>query len=142
MGDAAGKTDNAVMKGLAGATMALAAVNAYDAVQSAANAKDATQIDKVGGVSIKLSRGTSKSSSTTDRNASNAFGSTIAAGNDLTIVAQGAGKDSDITVTGSIKNRLCQLHIYGVRRPRLGARLTGVSINISDNMLGRFLLGQ
>ena len=52
-------------------------------------------------MSIKLSLGTSKSSSTTDRSASNAFGSTVAAGRDLTIVAQGAGKDSDITVTGS-----------------------------------------
>jgi molecular chaperone HscC len=52
-------------------------------------------------VSIKLSLGTSKSSSTTHRDSSGAFGSTVAAGKDLTIVAQGAGKDSDITVTGS-----------------------------------------
>ncbi len=110
MADAAGKTDNAVMKGLAGVTTGLAAVNAYDAVQASAKAAAAkeviepgssNEIDKLGGVSIKLSLGTSKSSSTTDRNASNAFGSTVAAGRDLTIVAQGAGKDSDITVTGS-----------------------------------------
>lgn len=110
MADAAGRTDNAVMKGLAGATAGLAAVNAYDAVQASAKAADAAEavkagssnaIDQVGGVSIKLSLGTSKSSSTTDRNASSAFGSTVAAGKDLTIVAQGAGKDSDITVTGS-----------------------------------------
>ncbi|MNX32943.1 Adenosine monophosphate-protein transferase and cysteine protease IbpA precursor [compost metagenome] len=110
MADAAGKTDNAVMKGLAGATAGLAAVNAYDAVQAstkaaaaaeAANPGSSNQIDKVGGISIKLSLGSSKSSSTTDRNSSSAFGSTVAAGKDLTIVAQGAGKDSDITVTGS-----------------------------------------
>jgi filamentous hemagglutinin len=110
MADAAGKTDNAVMKGLAGATTGLAAVNAYDAVQASAKAAAAAElakpgssneIDKVGGVSIKLSLGTSKSSSTTDRNSSSAFGSTVSAGKDLTIVAQGAGKDSDITVTGS-----------------------------------------
>ncbi|QVQ28286.1 hemagglutinin repeat-containing protein [Achromobacter deleyi] len=101
MADAAGKTDSAVMKGLAGATTALAAVNAYDAVLAAGAVKDATALQKAGGVSIKLSLGTSKSSSTTDRNSSSAFGSTVAAGNDLTIVAQGAGKDSDITVTGS-----------------------------------------
>ncbi|MDH0685178.1 hemagglutinin repeat-containing protein [Achromobacter animicus] len=110
MADAAGKSDNAVMQGLAGVTTGLAAVNAYDAVQASSKAAAAAeaakpgssnQIDKVGGVSIKLSLGTSKSSSTTDRNASNAFGSTVAAGKDLTIVAQGAGKDSDITVTGS-----------------------------------------
>lgn len=101
MADAAGKTDNSVMKGLAGATTALAAVNAYDAVQQAANVKDANAVQQAGGVSIKLSLGSSKSSSTTDRNASSAFGSTVAAGKDLTVLAQGAGKDSNITVTGS-----------------------------------------
>ncbi|CAO3947873.1 hemagglutinin repeat-containing protein [Achromobacter mucicolens] len=101
MADAAGKTDNSVMKGLAGATTALAAVNAYDAVQQAANVKDANALQQAGGVSIKLSLGSSKSSSTTDRNASSAFGSTVAAGKDLTVLAQGAGKDSNITVTGS-----------------------------------------
>ncbi|WP_286937330.1 hemagglutinin repeat-containing protein [Achromobacter sp. UBA4530] len=110
MADAASKSDNAVMQGLAGVTTGLAAVNAYDAVQASSKAAAAAEaakpgssneIDKLGGVSIKLSLGSSKSSSTTDRNASNAFGSTVAAGKDLTIVAQGAGKDSDITVTGS-----------------------------------------
>ncbi len=110
MADAAGRTDNAVMKGLAGATTALAAANAYDAVQASAKAAAAAEavkpgssnaLDKAGGVSIKLSLGTSKSSSTTDRSWSSALGSTVAAGKDLTIVAQGAGKDSDITVTGS-----------------------------------------
>ncbi|KAA5919637.1 hypothetical protein F1536_27445 [Achromobacter xylosoxidans] len=52
-------------------------------------------------VSIKLSLGASKSHSTTDRNASTAFGSTAAAGHDLTIIATGAGRDSDINLTGS-----------------------------------------
>ncbi|WP_217484141.1 hemagglutinin repeat-containing protein, partial [Achromobacter insolitus] len=110
MAEAAGKTDNTVMKDLAGATAGVAAVNAYDAVRASAKAAEAAElakagssnkIDQVGGVSIKLSLGTSKSSSTTDRSSSSAHGSTIAAGRDLTIVAQGAGKDSDIAVTGS-----------------------------------------
>ncbi|WP_447920685.1 hemagglutinin repeat-containing protein [Achromobacter aegrifaciens] len=110
MADAAGRSDNTVMMGLAGATTGLAAVNAYDAVRASAKAAEAAelaeagssnQIDNVGGVSIKLSLGTSKSTSTTDRSSSQASGSTIVAGRDLTIVAQGAGKDSDITVTGS-----------------------------------------
>lgn len=48
---------------MAGATTALAAVNAYDAVLAAGNVKDASALDKAGGVSIKLSLGTSKSSS-------------------------------------------------------------------------------
>ncbi|QQB36310.1 hemagglutinin repeat-containing protein [Achromobacter deleyi] len=110
MAEASGKTDNAVMKGLAGATTGLAAVNAYDAVRASAKAAEAAElakpgssnpIDKAGGVSIKLSLGTSKSSSTTDRSASTAFASTVAAGRDLTIVAQGAGEDSGINLIGS-----------------------------------------
>ncbi|WP_338880431.1 hemagglutinin repeat-containing protein [Achromobacter veterisilvae] len=110
MADAAGKTDNPVMQGLAGATTGLAAYNAYDAVQASAKAAAAAEaakpgssneIDKAGGVSIKLSLGSSKSSSTTDRNSTTAVGSTVAAGKDLTIIAKGAGSDSDITVTGS-----------------------------------------
>ncbi|WP_192492132.1 hemagglutinin repeat-containing protein [Achromobacter sp. ACM03] len=110
MADAAGKTDNTVMKGLAGVTTGVAGVNAYDAVRKSALAAQAAElaepgssnkIDQVGGISIKLSLGTSKSTSTTDRSSSSAYGSTVTAGKDLTIVAQGAGKDSDITVTGS-----------------------------------------
>lgn len=110
MADAAGKTDNTVMKGLAGVTTGIAGVNAYDAVRKSALAAQAAElaepgssnkIDQVGGISIKLSLGTSKSTSTTDRSSSSAYGSTVTAGKDLTIVAQGAGKDSDITVTGS-----------------------------------------
>ncbi|MBO9354431.1 filamentous hemagglutinin N-terminal domain-containing protein [Bordetella petrii] len=93
MGEAAGKTDNAVMQGLAGATTALAAANAYDAVM-----KDPAA---AGGASIKISLGTSKSSSTTERDSSMAMGSTVAAGRDLAIVAQGGGQASGITVTGS-----------------------------------------
>jgi filamentous hemagglutinin len=99
--DAARKTDSNVMKGLAGATAGLAAVNAYDAVLAAGKVKDASALDKAGGVSIGISLGTSKSSSTTDRDSYSAFDSTVSAGKDLTIVAQGAGKDSDITVTGA-----------------------------------------
>lgn len=93
MGDAAGKTDNKVMQGLALATTGLAAVNAYDAV--AADPKGA------GGVSLSINFGVSKSQSTTDRASSSVSGSTIAAGGDLTILAAGAAADSDVTVTGS-----------------------------------------
>ena len=93
MGDAAGKTDNKVMQGLALATTGLAAVNAYDSV--AADPK------RAGGVSISINFGVNKSQSTTDRASSSVFGSTIAAGRDLTILAVGAGADSNVTVTGS-----------------------------------------
>ncbi|MGE4438956.1 hemagglutinin repeat-containing protein, partial [Achromobacter sp.] len=110
MAEASGKTDNAVMKGLAGATTGLAAVNAYDAVRASDKAADAAElakpgssnpIDKAGGVSIKLSLGASKSSSTTDRSASTVFGSAVTAGRDVTIVAQGPGRNSGINLIGS-----------------------------------------
>ena len=100
MASAASKVDNPVMQGLAAGTAGLAAYNAYDAVQKMGSLDKATSLDKVGGVSVQISLGSSKSTSTTERNASSAAGSTVAAG-DLTIIAQGAGRNSDITVTGS-----------------------------------------
>ncbi len=93
MAEAAGKVDNPVMMGLAGVTTGLAASNAYDAVKS--------DPSKLGGASIKISYGSSKSTSTTDRNSSVSVGSNVAAGKDLVIVAKGAGSASDITVIGS-----------------------------------------
>ncbi|CAB3857225.1 hypothetical protein LMG26841_02269 [Achromobacter dolens] len=93
MNEAAGKTDNKVMQGLALATTGLAALNAYDAVM--ADPKSA------GGVSLSIDLGTSKSQSATDRASSSTAGSTVAAGQDLTLLAQGAGSASDITLTGS-----------------------------------------
>ena len=81
------------MQGLALATTGLAALNAYDAVM--ADPKSA------GGVSLSIDLGTSKSQSATDRASSSTAGSTVAAGQDLTLLAQGAGSASDITLTGS-----------------------------------------
>ncbi len=93
MNQAAGKTDNKVMQGLALATTGIAALNAYDSVM--ADPKSA------GGVSLSIDLGASKSQSATDRASASAAGSTVAAGRDLALLARGAGPDSDITVTGS-----------------------------------------
>ncbi|WP_241075338.1 hemagglutinin repeat-containing protein, partial [Achromobacter insuavis] len=93
MAQAAGKVDNPVMMGLAGITTGLAASNAYDAVMA--------NPAQLGGASIKISFGSSKSSSTTDRSSSVSVGSNVAAGKDLTIVAKGAGSASGINVIGS-----------------------------------------
>ncbi|WP_238927389.1 hemagglutinin repeat-containing protein [Achromobacter xylosoxidans] len=101
MAEASGKSGNPVMAALAGGTTALAASNAYDAVMAAGAVENAGAIDKMGGGSIKISFGNSKSSSSTDRSSSTSVGSNIAAGKDLTIVAKGAGSASDITVSGS-----------------------------------------
>ncbi|SSW65522.1 DNase CdiA [Achromobacter veterisilvae] len=93
MGEAAGKTDNKVMQGLALATTGLAASNAYDAIQADPRA--------AGGLNISINLGSSKSQSATKRESSSVSGSTVAAGRDLTIVAQGGGRASNVTVTGS-----------------------------------------
>lgn len=93
MGEAAGKTDNKVMQGLALATTGLAGINAYDAVMGAK--------DKAGGFNASIDFGSSKSQTTIKRESTSVSGSNVAAGKDLTIVAKGGGKDSDVTVTGS-----------------------------------------
>ncbi|WP_160356387.1 hemagglutinin repeat-containing protein [Bordetella sp. 02P26C-1] len=101
MADAASRTENPVMQGLAAGTTALAAANAYDAVKEAASAENASDIAKVGGVSVKLSLGSNKSSSRYDSAATSAVGSAMAAGRDVNLMAEGAGPRSDISIIGS-----------------------------------------
>ncbi len=111
------------MKALAAATTGLAA---YDAKQQivkgqgvTANGKDhqiptgqmnpdgtpeyrdASAAEQVGGVNLVISIGASKSSSKTTQTSDNAAVSTLSAGRDITIVATGAGKESDITLQGA-----------------------------------------
>jgi len=93
MGDAAGRTDNKVMQGLALATTGWAGVNAHDAIQADPRA--------AGGLNISIDLGSSKSQSTTKRESSSVRGSTVAAEGDLTVLAQGGGQASNVTVTGS-----------------------------------------
>ncbi|WP_238923236.1 hemagglutinin repeat-containing protein [Achromobacter ruhlandii] len=93
MHQAAGKTDNKVMQGLALATTGMAALNAYDSVM--ADPKSA------GGASLSIDLGASKSQSATDRASASTAGSTVAAGRDITLLARGAGAASDIAVAGS-----------------------------------------
>lgn len=63
MAEASGRTDNAVMKGLAGATAGLAAVNAYDAVRDSAKAAEAAELAKPGSSNPIDKAGASASSS-------------------------------------------------------------------------------
>jgi len=55
MADAAGKSDNHLIQGLAVGAAGLAAVNAHDVVAADNTVKDPSAIDQVGGGSIKLS---------------------------------------------------------------------------------------
>jgi len=81
------------LQALAAATTALAAKKAYDAV--------AREPSNAGGITLSLSVGLSKARSTTAQTSSNAAGSTVSAGGDVSVSARGAGADSDITVRGS-----------------------------------------
>jgi filamentous hemagglutinin len=94
MTHASSETDNPIMKALALATAATSVVNAADAISRGGE-------DGGGAATITLNYGASKSSSTTEQSSSTVAGSTVAAGNNLTIVARGAGDKSDITVLGS-----------------------------------------
>ena len=122
MHEAASNTSDGRMKALAAATAGFSAKGAYDAVKAgqgtdingqsgqiamgkdeAGNivSRDANAADKVGGINISISLGSSKSSSSSTQTSDTAAGSTVAAGGDVTIVASGAGEDSDLTVRGS-----------------------------------------
>ncbi|HHV70974.1 MAG TPA: hemagglutinin, partial [Ochrobactrum intermedium] len=93
MKQAARNTESGRMKALAAATTGLAA---YDAGQSIVDSASVT-----GGVNLVLSIGASKSGSKTTQTSDNAAVSTLSAGRDITIVASGAGEESDITLQGA-----------------------------------------
>ncbi|CAM3889789.1 hemagglutinin repeat-containing protein [Ectopseudomonas alcaliphila] len=93
MKQASSKTDNSRMQALAVVTTALAANNAATAV-----AQDPTN---AGGINVSISLGTQKSANTVVQRSDTSAASTIAAGNDVSLQASGAGSDSHITVRGS-----------------------------------------
>ncbi|MBD9656688.1 hemagglutinin repeat-containing protein [Pseudomonas sp. PDM12] len=93
MKQASSKTDNSRMQALALATTAMAANNAATAV--------AQNPAQAGGINVSISLGTQKSSSTVAQRSDTSAASTLAAGNDVSLQASGAGTDSHITVRGS-----------------------------------------
>ena len=127
MSQAASQTNDTRMQVLAGASTALSAYNAYNAVQAGQGttvkgadgsvkegqiitgkdadgnltSRDANAADQVGGINVSISIGSSKSQSNTVQTSSTASGSTVAAGGNVNITATGAGKDSDLTLQGS-----------------------------------------
>lgn len=122
MYDAASDTKDSRMKLLAAANTALAAKMAYDDVQIGQGAtidgkenqmpitddsgklignRDATVGERAGGINLSISIGGSSSSSKTTQTSDSAAISTLAAGQDITIVASGAAKNSDLTIQGA-----------------------------------------
>lgn len=93
MKSAASQTSDKRMQVLAGATTALAAKGAADAIMADPKA--------AGGLSISITVGASKNDSKTTTTSDTAAGSTVAAGGDVRISATGAGQDSNILIRGS-----------------------------------------
>ncbi|MCA0212763.1 MAG: hemagglutinin repeat-containing protein [Proteobacteria bacterium] len=96
LAEQAGKAKDGRMQGLAALAGAVEAKKALDAIE--ALAKDPANAGSIG---ISISLGTQKNESSSQSQSNTAAGSTVAAGNNVTITAQGAGADSDITVQGS-----------------------------------------
>ena len=116
MNQAASKTSNERMKVLAGASAALSAQNAYDKVKAGQGdmiptgntlpdgkpeMRKTDAADKIGGVDLVVSLGTSSSSSRNEQHSSQVRGSSINAGGSIIFNAGVDGKDSSIVVEGS-----------------------------------------
>lgn len=92
LASAAKESGNDRMKALAAMT---AAANASDTIQNVTNNNVAT------GIKVSVSLGSTKSESNMVQTSSTAVGSQVLAGGDVSIVATGAGKASNITSVGS-----------------------------------------
>lgn len=116
MDQAASETSSGRTKLLAGASAALAAKTGIDAIrngQGDANGqiknadgslRDVNIADQLGGVSLSLSLGSSSSRSSASSSSDTARGSSVSAGRDIRIQANGAGTDSNLLVQGSEVN--------------------------------------
>ncbi|WP_370678465.1 hemagglutinin repeat-containing protein [Comamonas sp. GB3 AK4-5] len=99
MAKAASNTSSGRMQALAAAATALNVYNSADDLKGAAQGLANGDVSK--GVSVSISLGTSKSQSTSTQSSDGARGSTVVAGGNVNLVAQGAGQDSDILIRGS-----------------------------------------
>ena len=93
MAENVGQVGDARMKALAVASTAIKAQEATQALQADPKA--------AGGVSISITVGSSQSKSRTETDTTTQQGSEITAGGAIRLTAQGAGKDSSISVQGS-----------------------------------------
>lgn len=118
MRQSASETSDSRMQALAAATAALSVKNAYDMINlpdqygnvptagntgsdDLANVRTANLADRVGGINVSVSVGSSKSSSKITQTSTYVQGGQVLAGGDINITAQGASQDSDVNVIGS-----------------------------------------
>ncbi|HEJ1943237.1 TPA: hemagglutinin repeat-containing protein [Pseudomonas aeruginosa] len=96
------ETDSGRMKALGSAMAGLNAYDAYAAGSDIAKAvKNGEDPRKAASVGINISAGSSKSESRTTQTTETAHGSTVKAGGSVSLVATGAGQDSNILIRGS-----------------------------------------
>jgi filamentous hemagglutinin len=96
MAEASSQVDNPIMKAIAaGAMGGIVANTVAEAVVNEGSAESPASM------TITLDYGAIRTASTVNRNSTDVVGSTMQAGQDLTLTAKGAGQDSNITVTGS-----------------------------------------
>jgi filamentous hemagglutinin len=98
LAQAAGNTGDGRMQALAVAAAGFTGYNTYQGLSDKAGNFSA---DKAAEVSLNISLGSSKSQSNSASQSDTARGSTVSAGGNLTIIASGAGQDSNLTVQGS-----------------------------------------
>lgn len=101
MVEAARETSDPRMRALAAATIGLSAKNAYDSVMAGRGSNGANGAEKVGGINLAFSFGSSESSSQRREIIKEAHSSKLIAGGDLNIAVIGDGQHSDLTVIGS-----------------------------------------
>ena len=99
LAQAAGNTSDARMQALAGASAALNAYSNADAIGKSATALASGNLQDA--ASLDVSIGSSKSQSSSTSTSDTARGSTVAAGNKVSITATGAGSASRLTLQGS-----------------------------------------
>jgi filamentous hemagglutinin len=124
MAGAARDTKDGRMQALAAASIGLAGYEAHSAVTKAP--------DKMGGIGINVSLGSSQSQSRSTQTSDSARGSTLAAGRDITLVAAGAGQDSDLTLQGAQVRAGRKLLLAAADELKLLAAQNTVSLQ-SDN---------
>ena len=99
MAKAASNTSSGRMQALAAGATALNVYNTRKDLQGAADALASGDVSNAFSVSVSV--GTSKSQSTSTQSSDSARASTVLAGGNVNLQAQGAGQDSDILVRGS-----------------------------------------
>ncbi|MCW8908621.1 MAG: hemagglutinin repeat-containing protein [Sedimenticola sp.] len=148
MYEAAKQVDDPRMQALAAATAALSANNAYEQVKAGQGSKiggkegqiktgetnqdgtpetrDATVIDKMGGLTFNISLGSSKSESSSHIDRTIAVGSTIQVGRDISLIATNEEMEGEILVRGSQISAARDISLYSGKNIDLIAAESGM----------------